>query len=166
MDRTKRDAQGRWVAGTPSPNPRGRPQGSGPSAALRAAIADALPQIVAKLTEQALAGDVGAAKALLDRGVAPLRATDEPVALPAMTGALAERAEAIMRAMGEGALTPGQASEVLSGLAALARLRLVDDLEIRVRALEAKEKSNARADEADRGVGSAPAWPIGGSALD
>jgi len=157
MDRTKRDTLGRWVAGTPSPNPRGRPQGSGPSAAMRAAIAGVMPQVIAKLTELALAGDVSAARALLDRGVAPLRATDEPVALPVMTGALAERAEAIMRAMGEGALTPAQAGEVLSGLAALAKLRLVDELEARVAALEAKEKPNARADEAGRGVGSSAA---------
>ena len=148
MDGTKRDAQGRWVVGTPSPNPRGRPQGSGPSAAMRAAIAGVMPQVIAKLTEQALAGDVSAARALLDRAVPPLRATDEPVALPVMTGALAERAEAIMRAMGEGAITPGQASEVLSGLAALAKLRLVDDLEARVRALEERRKPDDRKLEA------------------
>jgi hypothetical protein len=106
---------------------------------MRAAIAGVMPQVIAKLTELALEGDVSAARALLDRGVAPLRATDEPVALPPMTGALGERAEAILKAMGEGALTPAQATEVLSGLAALARLRLVDELEARVRALEAKE---------------------------
>ena len=38
MDGTKRDGLGRWVVETQSPNPHGRPPGSGPSAAMRAAV--------------------------------------------------------------------------------------------------------------------------------
>ena len=150
MNGTKRDALGRWVVGTPSLNPHRRPQGSGPSAA----IAGVMPQVIAKLTEQALAGDVSAARALLDRGVAPLRATDEHVALPAMNAAPAARAEVILQAMGEGTLTPEHSGEVLGGLAALAPLQLVDGLERRIAALEAKGKSDSGPDEADRAAGS------------
>jgi len=67
---------------------------------------------------------------------------------------LAERGEVVLRAMATGEASPDAAEAALAGLAGLARLRLVDELEARVRALEAKGAAHARPDETDRGAGS------------
>jgi hypothetical protein len=146
-----------WRKGQ-SGNPKGRPPGVGEVARLRAAISAHVPTIIARLVERAtMEGDVQAARLLLERVLPPVKpvALPEPLPLPA-TGSLAERGEAALRALAKGEASPDAAEAALAGLAALARLRLVDELEARVRALEAKEKPNARVDEADRGVGSAP----------
>ena len=50
-----------------SGNPKGRPAGSGEVAKLRAAIAGQVPAILESLTAAALAGDVQAARLLLER---------------------------------------------------------------------------------------------------
>ena len=122
-------------------------------ARLRAAIAQAVPEILDRLVQQAREGDMQAIKLLLERTLPPLKpmALPEPLPLRA-TGSLAERAEAVLAAMAAGQASPDAAETALAGLTALARLRLVDELEARVRALEAKEKPNARVDEADRGA--------------
>jgi len=142
-----------WRKGQ-SGNPKGRPPGVGEVARLRAAIAEHVPTIITRLVERAtMEGDTQAARLLLERVLPPVKAVAlfEPLPVPA-TGSLAERAEAVLAAMTKGEASPDAAETALAGLTALARLRLVDELEARVRALEAKEKPNARVDEADRGA--------------
>jgi len=142
-----------WRKGQ-SGNPKGRPPGVGEVARLRAAIAEHVPTIIARLVERAtMEGDTQAARLLLERVLPPVKAMalPEPLPLPA-TGSLAERAEAVLAAMAKGQASPDAAETALAGLATLARLRLIDDLERRIALLEAKEKPNARTGEADRGA--------------
>ena len=141
-----------WRKGQ-SGNPKGRPPGTGEVARLRAAIAQAVPEILDRLVQQAREGDMQAIKLLLERTLPPLKpmALPEPLPVPA-TGSLTERAEAVLAAMAKGEVSPDAAEAAMAGLATLARLRVIDDLERRISALEAKERSNARADEADRGA--------------
>jgi hypothetical protein len=126
-----------WQPGV-SGNPRGRAPGCGEVARLRAAIAEHVPQIVAKLVELARAGDVQAARLLLERTCAALKPIDQPAPVPLAGAALAEQGRAIVAAAGEGALTPSQAVQYLTGLSALAKLIETDELAARVAALEGK----------------------------
>lgn len=135
----RRKPPGRWKPGE-SGNPAGRTPGSGEVGKLRAAIRDRVPAIIEKLTEQAAAGDVGAARLLLERVIPPIKAAEEaaPVRLP--DASLTEQGRAVLAAAGTGELAPGQAAQLLSGLAALAKLIETDELERRITELEARAK--------------------------
>jgi hypothetical protein len=140
---------GRWKPGQ-SGNPAGRKPGAGEVARLRAAIGDNVPAIIERLTAAALAGDVGAARLLLERVIAPLKASEEaaPLALP--DGTLTEQGRAVVAAAAAGTLAPGQAAALLASLGTLAKLTEADELARRVAALEALQ-------------GAAPARPAEGS---
>lgn len=128
----------RWPKGT-SGNPRGR---CGDVWKLRAAIAEHVPAIIAKLVELAKAGDAGAARLLLERTVAPLKAADQAAPLAGLTapqGALSEQGRAVVAAAAAGDLTPSQAVQYLTGMGTLAKLIETDELAARIAALEAKQ---------------------------
>lgn len=129
---------GRWKPGE-SGNPAGRRPGTGEVARLRAGIAEHVPAIVAKLVEAAKAGDVQAARLLLERVIAPLRAIEEAATVPMPAGTLAEQGRALLAAAAAGDLPPGQAAALLGALGTLARVVEVDELTRRVEALEARK---------------------------
>ena len=135
----------RWRPGE-SGNPRGKPRGAGKVARLREAIGDALPQVIERLVQSALSGDVGAARLLLERVCPALRPVEVPavVSLPA-DGTLTEQARALLAAAATGALAPAQAAALVQALGTTARIAEADDLAARVRALEeALEANHAR----------------------
>lgn len=132
----RKQAGRRWKAGE-SGNPNGRPKGSGLAGELRKAIAASSPDIVRRLTEQALAGDVQAARILLDRVLPSAKAESLPVDLPGLaSGTLTERAEAALNAAGAGRVAPDVAAALVAAVGALARLKETDELEARLRTLE------------------------------
>jgi len=135
MSTTKRP--GRWKPGE-SGNPNGRTPGSGEVAKLRESIATHVPAIIAKLAEQAKAGDPAAARLLIERVIPPVKATElsAPLALPGDT--LAERGRAVLAALTAGDLAPGQAAALLGALGTLAQLIEGDELARRIAALEAR----------------------------
>lgn len=125
-----------------SGNPAGRPAGiRNRNARL---LDEMLPEaerkaIVRKLAELAKEGDVPAANALLDRIWPKLRTVAPCVEIPLPgDGALAAKAGAIVDAVTRGHLAPDIGSELINALGAIARLRELDELEQRLRALEAK----------------------------
>ena len=128
---------GRWKAGE-SGNPAGRRPGSGDVAKLRAAIAEHIPSLIQMLIDRARAGDVGAARLMLERVIPPLKATEvaRPLALP--DGTLTEQGRAVMAAVGAGELAPGQGAALLAALGTLAKLTEADELTARIEALEAR----------------------------
>lgn len=129
---------GRWKPGQ-SGNPAGRKPGTGEVAALRAAIAQHVPTILENLAAAALAGDVGAARLLLERVLPPIKAQEQaaPVALPA-DGSLTEQGRAVVQAVAGGELAPSQGAALLGALGTLAKLAETDELAARIAALEAK----------------------------
>ncbi len=131
----KKERPGQWKAGQ-SGNPAGRKPGSGAIGKLRESISEALPGILAKLVAQALEGDTTAARLLLERCIAPLKAAEqaEPVSLPGAT--LTEKGAAVLAAVAAGELSTGQAAALLAGLGALARVTELDELSARLDALE------------------------------
>jgi hypothetical protein len=127
---------GRWKKGE-SGNPKGRPPGVGAIAKLRAAIAEHVPEIVAKLVERAKEGDSAAARLLLERAMPPIKPIEQPAPVALPDGAtLTEQGRAVLSAAGLGDIAPGQAAQLLASLAALAKLVETDELAMRVAKLE------------------------------
>ena len=126
---------GRWKAGE-SGNPAGRKLGSGEVAKMRAAMAEHVPALVAVLVERAMGGDIGAARLLLERTIAPLKASEETARLALPDGTLTEQGRAVVAAVAAGELSPGQGAALLASLGTLARLTEADEMERRIAALE------------------------------
>ena len=131
-----------WKAGQ-SGNPAGRKPGTGAVAKIRASMAEHVPGLVSMLLERAMAGDIGAARLLLERTIAPLKAVEQiaPLALPG--GTLTEQGQAVIAAVASGELAPSQGAALLSSLGTLAKLAEADDLARRLDALEARSASGA-----------------------
>lgn len=124
-----------------SGNPAGKPPGTlSESGHLRAAIREHIPAIITAMVKRAKKGDATAAKVLLERCLPALRASALPVDLPALRDAatLEARGDEVIKAVAEGTLTTDQASDLLSALGGMAKLKEVDDLARRVSALEAQ----------------------------
>ena len=121
-----------------SGNPQGRPKGSGLSAQLRAAIEQDAPSIIKAMIEQAKAGDMQAAKALLDRVLPALKPESQAIHLPELVAAdtMAEKARAAIDAAGAGAVSPSAASDLVAAIAGLARVVEVTELQQRLDELE------------------------------
>lgn len=100
-----------------SGNPGGRKPGPARVSVLRDQIAKEIPDILSALTAQAKAGDVQAARLLLERVVPPVK--PETRALPVGT---AIEPGAIVDALTAGALTTEQAREVMGVLADRAKI--------------------------------------------
>ena len=135
MTAAKKRPPGRWKTGE-SGNPKGRPKGSGQVAQLRAAIAAQVPALLAKLMQQALEGDTSAARLLLERVVAPLKAQEAPQALVLPDGSLTDQGRAVLRSVASGELAPSQGAALLGAIGQLARVAEVDELTRRIEALE------------------------------
>lgn len=127
---------GRWKPGQ-SGNPMGRKPGTGEVGRIRASIAARVPELLAAMMARALDGDVGAARLLLERAVAPLKAAEQPHALSLPDGTLTEQGRAVLAAVAAGELAPGQGAQLLAAIGALARVSEIDELAARVAALEA-----------------------------
>jgi hypothetical protein len=106
-------------------------------ARLRAAIADRVPELLAAMMTRALEGDVGAARLLLERAIAPLKGIEQAVELqlPA-DGTLTAKASAVLSAAAAGELAPGQAAQLIAALGTVAKISEIDDLATRITKLE------------------------------
>ena len=124
-----------WKPGQ-SGNPKGRPAGTGEVSKLRAAIADRVPELLSKLMAQALEGDTAAARLLLERAIAPLKAAEQPQALTLPDGTLTDQGRAVLASVASGELAPGQGAALLGAIGTLARVAEVDELAARITFLE------------------------------
>jgi hypothetical protein len=127
---------GRWLPGQ-SGNPKGKTAGSGELQKLRASLAGHVPSIVDQLVQAALAGDVQAARLVLERVLPPMKAMEQPVelALPA-GGTFTAQGRAVLSAVAGGDLAPGQGAALLGAIGTLARVTEIDELESRIAKLE------------------------------
>src|SRR5262245_56561666 len=116
-----------------SGNPAGRPPGvRDKRTAMRELLEPHAEDLVAKIVELAKAGDTTALRICLDRMIPPVKAQDDPVRLPSLTGSLADSGRVILEALADERLTPEQAANILSALATQARIVEIDDIEKRV----------------------------------
>lgn len=124
-----------------SGNPQGRPaKPRAPGEAkLRADLLIQAPAILMALEERAKDGDVGAARVLLDRCLAPLRATEPPTPVP--LGGLAEASRRILEGIEQGTLNPDQAAKLAATVASLSRS--IESLEFESRLSTLETAANA-----------------------
>ena len=132
---TRKPPAAAWKPGQ-SGNPKGRPPGVGEIGKMRAAIAGNVPAILESLTTAALAGDVQAARLLLERALPPIKPVEQshPLSLP--DGTLTDQGRAVLAAVAAGELAPGQGAALLGAIGTLARVSEVDELARRIEALE------------------------------
>ena len=124
-----------WKPGQ-SGNPKGRPTGTGEVAKLRAAIAASVPAILQSLTDAAIAGDVQAAKVLLERVLPALKPAEQVQAVNSPEGTLTDKGRAVLDAVAAGELAPGQGAALLTAIGTLARVADIDELTERIKRLE------------------------------
>ena len=135
---TKKRPPNQWQPGQTG-NPKGRPPGQSEITRLRASLAGDVPDILAGLVMAAKAGDVQAARLILERILPPVKAIEQAVELqlPA-DGTLTAKASAVLSAAAAGDLAPGQAAQLIAALGTLAKIHEVDELAARITALEDK----------------------------
>jgi hypothetical protein len=130
---------GRFQQGNLAARGHGRPPGSGFSARLREVVnEDQFKVLVQSLLDRAMAGDSAAAGVLINRLVPALKPTAEPIRLELPFGHPGDRANAVVQAIADGSVTPGDGKLVLDALTAAAALGLVAELEARITALEGR----------------------------
>ncbi len=127
----------KWTPGV-SGNSRGRPKNKTPATLLRKSIAEAMPDIINTLIVSAKAGDVAAAKVLLDRVCPALKPQAMPICLP-VNGSLAEQGGEIIKATMAGQIPPDIGSQLITALAAQSKIIEIDELTKRIEILENKK---------------------------
>ena len=134
---TRKPPAAAWKPGQ-SGNPKGRPPGVGEIGKMRAAIAGNVPAILESLTTAALAGDVQAARLLLERALPPIKPVEQSQPLSLPDGTLTEQGRAVLAAVAAGELAPGQGAALLGAIGTLARVAEIDELARRIEVLEEK----------------------------
>ena len=130
-----------WQKGQ-SGNPSGKTPGSGALQKLRATIATDVPEILAGLVAAAKAGDVQAARLILERVLPPVKAIEQAVELQLPDGGtLTAQGRAVLSAVALGELAPGQGAQLLAAIGSLARVTELDELVSRIDKLEAANVS-------------------------
>ena len=105
---------------------------------MRDALAADLGGIIDTVKARALAGDMAAARLILDRLVPSLRPVEIPTVLTLPAGAtLAGQAQAVIEAAAAGELAPGQAMQIVTALGGVAKILETTELVRRIEALEA-----------------------------
>lgn len=121
-----------------SGNPKGKPKNKTPATLLRKSIAEAMPEIILTLIEQAKNGDTTAAKVLLDRCCPSLKPQASPICLP-VNGSLAEQGGEIIKATMSGQIPPDIGSQLITALANQSKIIEIDELTKRIETLEGKK---------------------------
>lgn len=134
---TKKQPPNQWQPGQTG-NPKGRPPGQSEITRLRTAIATHVPLILDQLVTAAKAGDVQAARLILERVLPPLKGAEQVVELQLpQDGTLTAKATAVLNSAAAGELAPGQAAQLIAALGTLAKISEVDELAARIEKLEA-----------------------------
>lgn len=118
-----------------SGNPSGRPRGKLPGAKLRASIEKRGDEIVQGVIDAALAGDMVAAKALLDRICPALKAQAAAITLP-VSDSLAEQGNAIIEATMTGRLAPDIGTALITALSNQIKIVEMQDMAERLQRIE------------------------------
>jgi len=123
-----------------SGNPAGRPK-SKPlaSTVMREQLSSRLPQVIEVVVQSALAGDMQAARIIVERVLPALKrkAESTPIDLNP-DDALSDQARQVVRAMADGVLPVDEANTALSVIASQAKVIEIDELEKRISQLEGR----------------------------
>ena len=125
---------GRFKAGI-SGNPNGRPKAE--NATIRIQLSEKGAEVVDKVLEAALSGDMQACKMVLDRISPPLRPQAASIVIDApLPKSISEVARVFIEAAANGQLPPDTAAQLVTAVGTLARVIEVDELKARLESLE------------------------------
>lgn len=134
---TKKRPPNQWQPGQTG-NPNGRPPGQSAITRMRATLAGDVPEILAGLVVAAKAGDVQAARLILERVLPPMKPIEQAVELALPDGGtLTAQGRSVLSAVALGDLAPGQGAQLLAAIGSLARVTEIDELTQRIDKLEA-----------------------------
>jgi hypothetical protein len=133
-----------WVAGGPSPNPKGRPAGL-PDKRLLATqqMLDEMRNIIAVLVGKALEGDTNAASIVLAKILPSVKAQAEKVSFDFDASLpISDQVAQVLDAVAAGAVAPDVGRLIIDSIKSLADVRATEELAARIEALE--EANSAR----------------------
>jgi hypothetical protein len=139
-ENTARKQRGRPFKPGQSGNPAGKPAGTRHKATVMAqALFDGeVEELTRKIIERAKEGDLQALKVCIDRLCPPLRAQVAPVQVDIENAhSITDMADAFIRAAAGGQLPADVAAQLVSAVGTLARVVEIDELKVRLAALEA-----------------------------
>lgn len=125
-----------WQPGQ-SGNPSGKKPGCGALQKLRASLDPEVPGIIETVVAAAKAGDMQAARIILERVLPPIKATEAPQPLDLPVGSLTDQGRAVLASVASGELAPSQGAQLMTAIGTLARVAEIDELSARMAALEA-----------------------------
>lgn len=128
-----------------SGNPAGRPKGiKDKRHRFNEAIESMIPQVLDSVFQKAIAGDMTAAKMLLDRTLPNKRPEQERVEI-SHTGSIPSDAQNVLRSVLDGEVSPDVGASLLSAMTSVLKAIEVEDLAKRIEALEGKKNESANA---------------------
>ena len=132
---TRKTPPNLWKPGQ-SGNPAGRPPGQSTISRLRAQLEPDTPEILQTMVAAAKGEDVQAARLILERILPPVKPIEQCIELAMVGDTLTDKGKAVLGAISTGELAPGQGSQLITAIGALARVIELDDLERRISELE------------------------------
>lgn len=138
---TEAPKPGPWVKGMTSPNPRGRPPGiTDRKAKLAHRMLEDADGIVRVMIDKALEGDPGAAALILSRVMPALRSQAEKVQFAFdPTAPVSAQVEMVLAAIASGSVAPDVGKQIIEAIGTLSTVRLAEEVEARLAALEARQ---------------------------
>jgi len=121
-----------------SGNPKGRPPMLAPE--LKQRLHEVTPEIIEKVAEKALEGDLGAAKIILDRTSPIAKKSSTPISIPKLSdndAGLGEKADAVLESIAIGDCPADVGATLIQAIVAYTKILEIDELERRITALEA-----------------------------
>lgn len=129
---SKRDAKGRFMKGVTG-NPGGRPRQADE---LRRLLSQDAEKVAKKVLEMASAGDMQAARIVMERIVPAIKPASEPVTFELSGDSLTEQAQSVLTAVAAGDLPPDQGKALVDSIGSLVRVMEQDEIRRRLEALE------------------------------
>ena len=128
-----------------SGNPAGRPKGiKDKRHRFNEAIESMIPEVLESVFQKAVAGDMTAAKMLLDRSLPTKRPEQECVQIPIKENT-ALNAREVLKSVFDGEVSPDVGASLLASITGVLKAIEVEDLAKRIEALEGKKNEPANA---------------------
>ena len=128
-----------------SGNPAGRPKGiKDKRHRYSEAIDSMIPQVLDSVFQRAIAGDMTAAKMLLDRTLPNKRPEQERIEI-SHTGNIPTDAQNVLRSVFDGEVSPDVGASLLSAITGVLKAVEVEELAQRIEALEGKKNESVNA---------------------
>lgn len=131
---------GRFLAGGPSPNPKGRPPGPSKQRKLMQRMLEEGGEVVDAVLAKAKEGCPTSAGLILSRILPALRSQSQTVEFdfdPSLP--IARQIEQVLAAIASGAVAPDVGRQIIDAIGTLSNVRAVEELETRLTLLEAKQ---------------------------